>query len=1736
MYSLYCNYNNMTSTAAVVGFSGTWGDVTNVYAPQNVAQQANTVSIQLNGAEYLGGFIETGKTLQLTGFTTPENVAVTWASSNVEIATVDATGKVTCIKEGTTTITATICVEGTNYSDTAIITVTDSAAFFQNAISQVKAYNRTHGGTGSLRATPDGADLRITGTVTGARLVMYLNIPAGQKIIWQAALQTVGPTQRTLSVGGGGTLEVTKDASLESTEPNAFQLISGDEASTIVLSSVNLTASHIVAQAGHLIIQGDCVLRGHVEADHLFMRGDITLHGRLSANNLTIEDSTIYGGIGGIYETETTINIKNSKLYGGIGADYANVTLTDTVVEGTVGSNGVQCKQLNMNGGSIKGGGIYTTSLAIINGGLVGSNVSDDTGIHEIWSNGDVEITNKSVIYNGVLAEGTVTIRDSYVTGSGYSMYDGVQANQMHILDGSTITHGVMTKEYGTVVVSDSTVPYIWAENGRVEINGNSTVCSDGSTVRSVIDTGGFSSSGTVVINGGTVSTETGYGISSKDVTVNGGTVMTAGMDRAAIEADTVHINGGQVLSTWCAFHIDTLNTTYAIDAWNGVTITGGVVYAPNPRLYSDGNNGNTNTTVYNMSGMENIHVSDQGLVIAWDHTKSITTYASGSSNELLLGAGANKKPTAHWAISGGQSGISYKNGSNTGFIPVKGVAVSGSAPVSSIELSPKVSELVPGGAVQLSVSYSPENAGNQRIKTWKSSNEGVATVDSNGFVRAVAVGTATITATSQNGKTAKATVNVKAALTSVTISPATARIATGGSRVLRVLPNSGSSLADATFAWSVESSEPADVLEFVGGKNDAKVTIKGKTAGTAKLKVTVTPPGGIGGPFTATCEVTVYTAVTGLEVDTSTLRMMPDAGYPGEPPTAELKAVITPANAEAAVKWRSTNPSVVAVQPSQDGRSATLAAGHEGSAVVSVSTADGAFTASCVVTVGWAEGTLSLTEGAPPVGKDYLLMATTDSPVVLNIAAASADSTFPIGTPTDLTAANAVVTTALSPAGDTLTITPTGAGTAYVRVSVPGNPGLVSTCKVVVYQPGGSPARRRIDNSTLTVYRRQQLPDLRIPLVLEANGTPWKLTDAEYTFVGANADATALLNAAFKIEPHADGQSLKLVKQAGFNLPASQYKATITVTPSGGEPSATLIPDTLTIKLNGGLPKLTAADVTIESSAANRTADILVTGLECLDYTLGENPAKESANKKTREWVTLDSTANTVTLKAGTPKKSGTYNLTATLNGWDADANGRPATVNFSLKVNSTYTAPQLKLSKTTATVFETVSMTEGIPLQLLPKAADATLAGLSIADLRVVPQTDLTGAEAKTYKIQGNYTTANSYNTATGSFSLFSTDSAADAKYQAGKVLLGAKVGTNEGWLVRVPVTVKLAKPNSTVKLAANVTSVTMNQLLGDPSQQEFTFVLDTSVPGYAMDWNKDVGYTLKRGNVDAEQAGEMEVDQNGNTFTVYLGANVKPGASYKLVVTKKDLYYKGSVGKPGSITLTIKTVKPGAKVSAKLSVAGKTDLTSGACAVLTAKLANYQGGYTTEPTFTVTPPKSVPDNMKDAMRDAFTFEPVGSGGTSWRIVPKPGVQVFPGSYTVSLSGGTLPGVGAVDLPAPKAVKFTVSATKPKVTQSTTKVTMHPADQYDIASVSFTLPAGTPPVKKVEMKGYDASLYHFTYSAGTVSISFKHAGQAGFDATKIKSKTLSFEVYLAGNAKAATAFKVGVTAKAFT
>ena len=158
---------------------------------------------------------------------------------------------------------------------------------------------------------------------------------------------------------------------------------------------------------------------------------------------------------------------------------------------------------------------------------------------------------------------------------------------------------------------------------------------------------------------------------------------------------------------------------------------------------------------------------------------------------------------------------------------------------------------------------------------------------------------------------------------TGITLNYSTLSLAVGGSVALTATLTPEN--ATDAVVWSSNNKEIAEV------SNNGTVTAK--ALGTATITATV-------GSYTATCEVTVAVPVTGVTLDKETMNLT--AGS-----TGTLTATITPENAtNKNLTWTSDNEAVVAVS---DGVVSAVAAG---TANITVTTADGGKTATCVVTV----------------------------------------------------------------------------------------------------------------------------------------------------------------------------------------------------------------------------------------------------------------------------------------------------------------------------------------------------------------------------------------------------------------------------------------------------------------------------------------------------------------------------------------------------------------------------------------------------------------------------------------------------------------------------------------------------------------------------------------------------------------------------------------------------------------
>ena len=146
------------------------------------------------------------------------------------------------------------------------------------------------------------------------------------------------------------------------------------------------------------------------------------------------------------------------------------------------------------------------------------------------------------------------------------------------------------------------------------------------------------------------------------------------------------------------------------------------------------------------------------------------------------------------------------------------------------------------GSSQTLTATVSPSNATNKTL-TWSSSNTSVATV-SNGVVKAVGFGTATITAKSNNGKTASCKVTVNPiAVTGVILNKSSLNfIGTGSSQTLTATV-SPSNATNKTLTWSSSNTSVATVSNGVVkavGFGTATITAKSNNGKTAAVKVTV--------------------------------------------------------------------------------------------------------------------------------------------------------------------------------------------------------------------------------------------------------------------------------------------------------------------------------------------------------------------------------------------------------------------------------------------------------------------------------------------------------------------------------------------------------------------------------------------------------------------------------------------------------------------------------------------------------------------------------------------------------------------------------------------------------------------------------------------------------------------------------------------------------------------------------
>ena len=285
----------------------------------------------------------------------------------------------------------------------------------------------------------------------------------------------------------------------------------------------------------------------------------------------------------------------------------------------------------------------------------------------------------------------------------------------------------------------------------------------------------------------------------------------------------------------------------------------------------------------------------------------------------------------------------------------------------SGISLNKNNLSLTKGGSETLTATVAPADTADQTL-TWTTSNQNIATV-ANGTVTAVGAGTAIITVTTANGKTATCEVTVSVLAVEITLDKSSVSLVEG--ETTTILANiSPTDTTDSTITWTSSDSSIASV--------DSNGKITAVSSGIAVI-IATTANG-----LSSSCSITVTEAeivATNITLSQSTVSISL-----GDILT--LSATITPNNVtNKSVVWSSSDHSIATVH------NGTVVAVGVGTATITATTSNGK-TTSCVITVSGGVSGVSLNTTAVELdkGDSITLTATVEGDTSAKILWTSSD------------------------------------------------------------------------------------------------------------------------------------------------------------------------------------------------------------------------------------------------------------------------------------------------------------------------------------------------------------------------------------------------------------------------------------------------------------------------------------------------------------------------------------------------------------------------------------------------------------------------------------------------------------------------------------------------------------------------------------------------------------------------
>lgn len=337
------------------------------------------------------------------------------------------------------------------------------------------------------------------------------------------------------------------------------------------------------------------------------------------------------------------------------------------------------------------------------------------------------------------------------------------------------------------------------------------------------------------------------------------------------------------------------------------------------------------------VEGLKSVRMSQRELIISEGTCAklSATVLPEGSSQELVWSsldesiASVDQDGTVHGLV-GGRTYVMAQSGSVRGGCMVRVIAH-----VSGVELSRHEAIIERDGMFQLIANVLPAAAYNDTVR-WKSTDENIAVVG-NGIVTGLNVGKADIVViTGEGGFTDTCHVEVISSIQKITLSQTELKLNAGESvKLSATISPDNATYPELT--WT-SSDETVATVDQEGNVNALK---RGDCIITATADV---------GGVSASCQLTVYSPVTGVVIDTHELEL-----YVGDRMTLTAKVLPEDANNNR-VTWTSSKATVAKIV-SATGVLTTVSAGV---AEITVKTTEGGFTDVCTVTV--IQGTKSVT------------------------------------------------------------------------------------------------------------------------------------------------------------------------------------------------------------------------------------------------------------------------------------------------------------------------------------------------------------------------------------------------------------------------------------------------------------------------------------------------------------------------------------------------------------------------------------------------------------------------------------------------------------------------------------------------------------------------------------------------------------------------------------------------------